>query len=565
MKTVRTVLLGGLAAWVLLGSANGESRLISKYYRDEPTRSVVIDAPRLEGRLEGDTLHLTEAEVIRMALVNNLDINVERHASLSRAWDVTLNEAYYDPKAVFGFNWDRQVNPTISILQGGASVTDVLTNYTLGYQQAFSTGTSFEISFLGNRNRTTNFFTSLIPAIRTEFSVLLRQDLLRGFGKAAAEYEIEISRNNEDITAEDFRERVTDIIVQVQDRYWELDYAVNDLEVRQKALEYAETVLEHNQARFEVGTASRLEVVEAEAEFAARREELIRAQFTYRRVQDALVQMISDFEDPWRFKGEIVPVVDFDVSDSAEEPFEKLMELAGELRPEIQREDLNIANFMVGLEQSRDQLRPTLQLIAGYQWFGLGGNEIVRDYSDGDFFNAPIIDIIPGGLGDAMSQMLGGSFGGYVVGLNLQLPIKNVEARAVNAKAQINLRRAEMSKQSIRQKVGLEVRDALTQVQMNQARLEASQATVRAEFERLQGEEARFEVGMGTTRLLIESQRDLLTAKSVEVRARTELIKSHALLDRAVGRTFRKHHIRLNDALKTNVHDPVARNGFGRP
>lgn len=560
MKIMRNALLGSLAACILLGSVHGQSRLIGKYYKDEPTRSVVIDAPRLEGRLEGDTLHLTEAEVIRMALVNNLDINVERHASLSRAWDITLNESYYDPKTVFGFNWDRQVNPTTSILQGGTSVTDVLTSYTLGYEQAFSTGTSFEISFLGNRNRTTNFFTSLIPAIRTEFAVLLRQDLLRGFGKAAAEYEIEISRNNEDITAEEFRERVTDIIVQVQDRYWELDYAVNDLEVRKKALEYAETVLNQNQARFEVGTASRLEVVEAEAEVAARREELIRAQFTYRRVQDALVQMISDFEDPWRFKGQIVPVVDIDVSDLPEEPFEKLMEVAGELRPEIQREDLNIANYMVSLERSRDQLRPTLQLVAGYQWFGLGGNNIVRDYSGDNFFDAPIIDVIPGGFGDAMSQMLGGSFGGYIVGLNLQLPIKNVEARAVNAKAQIDLRRAEMNKQAIRQKVGLEVRDALTQVQMNKARLEASQATVRAESERLQGEEARFEVGMGTTRLLIEAQRDLLTAKSVEVRALTELIKSYALLDKAVGRTFRKHNIRLNDALETNVKNPAAQN-----
>jgi outer membrane protein TolC len=236
------------------------------------------------------------------------------------------------------------------------------------------------------------------------------------------------------------------------------------------------------------------------------------------------------------------------------------MEVAGELRPEIQREDLNIANYMVNLERSRDQLRPTLQLVAGYQWFGLGGNNIVRDYSGDNFFDAPIIDVIPGGFGDAMSQMLGGSFGGYIVGLNLQLPIKNVEARAVNAKAQIDLRRAEMNKQAIRQKVGLEVRDALTQVQMNKARLEASQATVRAESERLQGEEARFEVGMGTTRLLIEAQRDLLTAKSVEVRALTELIKSYALLDRAVGRTFRKHNIRLNDALETNVKNPTAQN-----
>lgn len=529
--------------------------LFSRYHRDVSVQRVELLERRVLGKLEDGRFYLTERDAIEMALANNLGINVQRHAVLVSDWAIRQRESYYDPQGTFGFNWDRQTNPSASVLQGGTSVTDILTTYNLGYQQPFKWGTSIDATFMGNRNRSTNFFSSLIPAIRTEAQIIIRQDLLRGFGKAAAEYDIEISRNNLDISAEEFRQQATDTIVQVQNNFWELEFALNDLEVRKKSLEYAQTVLEQNQARFEVGTASRLEVVEAEAEVASRREELIRAQYTYRRVQDALVRLISDFEDPQTFTGELVPVATGEELVRETRPFEDLLSIAGEMRPELQKADLNIANLEVNLEKSRDQLRPGLQALAGYQWFGLGGTRIDRDYSQG-FFNAPVLAVVPGGIGDSLAQLLSGDYGGYVVGLSLQLPIKNSAAQAMNAEAQINLRRGEMEKRTLRQQVALEIRDALTQVQMNEARLEASQAAVEASSERLQGEEARFEVGMGTTRQLIEAQRDLLQTKSTEVRARTDLIKSLALLDQAVGRTFDRKGIVLDDALDLNVVEP---------
>ena len=231
----------------------------------------------------------------------------------------------------------------------------MLSGYTFGYRHPFSTGTSLDFSFIGNRTDTTNFFAGIVPAVRTELHFFVRQDLLRGFGKTAAEYEIEISRNNLDITGQEFKRKVTDIIVRVQDRFWELLAALKAVEVTQKAHEYAQTVYEQNQARFEVGTAARLEVVQAEAELASRKEEMVRAQFTYRRVQDQLVQLISDFEDPRTFQGEIVPVDKGD-PDTPDEAFDKLLEIAEEMRPEMQQADLGLSNFNIRQEQSKDNL-----------------------------------------------------------------------------------------------------------------------------------------------------------------------------------------------------------------
>jgi outer membrane protein len=139
------------------------------------------------------------------------------------------------------------------------------------------------------------------------------------------------------------------------------------------------------------------------------------------------------------------------------------------------------------------------------------------------------------------------------VGFDLRFPIKNSAAKARNAQAKIALNKAQMEKQSIRQAIALEIRDALTQMEMNKARIKASNATVTAAEKRLEGEEARFEVGVGTTRELIEAQRDLLQAISTQTEARTALAISQAMLDKAVGRTFSRHGVVLKDEIKRNV------------
>jgi outer membrane protein len=211
-----------------------------------------------------------------------------------------------------------------------------------------------------------------------------------------------------------------------------------------------------------------------------------------------------------------------------------------------------VTNQQVALNRSRNSLRPNLDLVAGYQQFGLGGTRIVRDFSQG-FFDPPIVGIEPGGVRNSLDQLVSGEFYGYVLRLDLQVPIFNREARAENAQAQIAINRSRLRRDALGQSISLEIRDALTQAETNQARVEAASAAVRSAEERLQGETARFEVGVGTTRELIEAQRDLLLAETILLRSQVDLIKSHALLDRAVGRTFDRFNLRLAEALQVNV------------
>lgn len=529
-----------------------QSNPFSRYYRNELIQKVTVPATEILGKTREGRVYLTQEDVIAMALQQNLNVNVERHNYLFDLWAIQRQRSVYDPTGTLDFSWNRQATPTASVLQGGLSVTDILTSHRYGYRQNFSTGSSLEVNFTGIRNNTSSFFASLAPAINTSMEFLFRQNLLEGFGRIGAEYEIEISRNTLDITSQEFQRVAQDIILDVLNRYWELQFSLQDIQVKQKSLEYATRVLEQNRSRFDVGTAARLEIVQSEAEASSRREELIRSQFNYRLTQDQLVQLITSYQDPGHFTGEIIPSTALYTPEPIPQSFENLQAMADEMHPQIQQMELDILNQQVKLNLSRDRLRPTLDLVAGYSQFGSGGRRLFLDFTKG-FTNAEVVKIVDGGLRDSISQLFSSDFYGYVLGLNLQLPIFNTEARAQNAQAQISLDRAELRQESVKQTVSLSIRHALTQIEMNHARLEAAQATVLFSQERLEGEGIRFEVGIGTTRELIEAQRDLLEAESVLLRGQTDLIQSHHLLDNALGRTFERYKIRLDEALKKNI------------
>ena len=490
---------------------------------------------------------------VEMALHNNLGVNLRRLDPVFSTWDVEKLRSEYDPVTSFGFNWDRTNAPTDSILAGGDTITDIFTNYDFSFRKPFSKGSSIEAGFSGARNRSTNFFTSLVPAIDTDIKIEFRQNLLRGLGKIDTEYRLEVARNHVDISEMEFAQQVLDTVTEVQIAYWDLLFSRRDIDVKQKSLQLAQEILSQNQARFEVGRVARLEVVEAEAEAASRKEQLVRSEFGSRQIQDRLVTLITSFEDPRELNASIRPTQRPLVPDAASRSFDLLMSRARERRPELLQADAQIVNDRVELQRTRNRLKPELDMVMAFRLIGLGGNRVIRDFSGG-FVNPPIVGFEPGGVGDSFEQLFSGDFYGYTVGLDLRLPIGNSDARADNAKAQINLQRAELQRQAAAQRVAREIREALTKIDMNRASLEAASATVRLGREHLEGEQARFEVGQGTTRSVIEAQRDLLLAAVTELQAQINLIKSHVQLDRATGTTLERHQIQIRKQLSRNLH-----------
>jgi outer membrane protein len=492
-------------------------------YKQPAIRALEPQGDRfLESMIHEGKLRLTESDAVRLALESNVDINVERYGPYFSLWDVEKGRAVLNPSILFNTNVNRLVTPSTSVLQGGDTLLDLNSLYELAVRKPFEKGLDLDFSFSTRRARSSSFFLSLNPAFGTNFGLTLTQHLLRDFGSISRGRFVRIARNSYGMSEEEFVVQTTEIVNNVLNAYWDLVFNDEDIKTREASKKLAEVM--------------------------AREEELVVSRHTRRLTEDQLKKLISSNPDPGLITATIEPLSKPDTPRAPADDINQAIRRALEIRPEVKQMLLDQENRKINVDYTRNQLRPTLDLVASYSQNGLGGLGIVRDYSQG-FFGAPVIGTVPGGFGDSLDSLFSQRFVGYTVGFNFRLPIGNDEARSNNAQAQISLKQGEERLRSLRQKIALEVRDAYGRFEMNRARVDAAQITVRFADRKLEGEQEKYNMGASPTRSVIEGQRDLLVAQNRLLQAKLDMIKSRIAMDKAVGDIFAAYNIELTKTL----------------
>jgi outer membrane protein TolC len=529
---------------------NPFSRLFYAYYSSPAVRSFDLRGEgTLDSMIKDGKLDLTDEDAVRLALENNVDINVQRYTPYFTLWGVDKGRAVLNPFIQFGSNVNRLVTPATSVLQGGTTVLNLNTINDLIIHKPFEQGLDVDLEFKAVRARSNSTFVGLNPSIAPALSLTLTQHLLKDFGRLSRGRQLMIARNNYGMSEQDFITQVTAIVTNVLNTYWDLVYADEDIKVKESARKLAQMVFEQNQIQAQVGTMAPLDVVQAEAEVASRNQQLVVSRYNRRITEEQLKKLISSRTDPGLIPATIVPLSRPEAPKPPAGDVTQAIQRALEIRSEVRRQQLDQENKKIQVDYTRNQLKPTLDLQASYSQNGLGGNTILRDYSQG-FFNAPIIGTIPGGFGDSLDSLFSRQYLGYIVGFNLRIPIGNDDARANNAQAQIDYRQGEDRIRSQKQQIAIQVRQAYERLEMGRASVGAAMVTVRYQEQRLQGEQDKYSLGATTTRSIIEAQRDLETAQSTLLQARIDLIKSRIALDQAVGDTFAAHNIELQETLR---------------
>jgi outer membrane protein len=505
----------------------------------------------LEQRARDGQLQLTDEDAVRLALENSVDVNVERYTPYFTLWGVQRGRAILNTVVQFNTNINRLVTPASSALQGGDTVLNLNNLYDVTVHKPFEPGLDVDFKFNTSRLRTNSFFTSLNPSLAPQLSLTFTQHLLKDFGRISRGRSVRIARNSYGMSQEGFVTKVSDIVTTVLNTYWDLVYTDEDIKVKEASRKLAEVVLEQNKIQAEVGTMAPLDVIQAEAEVAARVEQVVVSKFNRRIAEEQLKKLISSREDAGAITVALTPVSTPNPDLTPAGDPRQAIQRALEVRPEVKQLELDQQNKQIQVEYARNQLRPSLDFVAGYSQNGLGGNRIIRDYSQG-IFGAPIVDFQPGGFYDSLDSLFSRKYLGYTLGFNFRVPIGNDEARANSAQAQIDYRQGEEKIRALRQRIALEVRQAEDNVELNLARIQTSAVTVRYQERRLQGEQDKYALGATTTRFILEAQRDLQDAQSRLLKAKIDLIKSRIALDRAVGDTFSAHNIDLEQQLKSN-------------
>jgi outer membrane protein TolC len=502
----------------------------------------------LEKMVRDGRLQVSESDVIRLVLENDPELQVERYGPYFSLWGVDKARASLNPSLGVSTHLNRILSPTTSILQGADTILDLATVNDVSLRVPFERGLDMDLSLTTRRSRTSSTFFTVNPSFTTTASIGFTQHLLRDSGRISRGRFLSIARNDYGISEEEFAIRVTNQVAEALNTYWELAFASEEEKARQASLKLAELVLEQVQAQLELGTKTPLDVAQAKAEVAARTEQGITARSNRRIAVARLKSLISSRIDAGTVDATVDLTSEVSLPPPSTEPVTQAIQRAMEIRPELRRSALELETKKIAVEYTRNQLRPTLDLAAGYSQNGLGGDRVLRDYGQ-NFLNAPILSIEKGGLGDSLDSLFSRRFLGYSVGLTFRISIGNDDARARNAQAQIEQRKSEANLRLLRHRIALEVREAHEVWERDRARVEAAEAGAQYNEKRLKGEQDLFAFGESTTRQVLEVQRDLAESRTRLLRAKIDLIRSQIALGKATGDLLAVHQINLKEAL----------------
>jgi outer membrane protein len=456
----------------------------------------------------------------------------------------------YDPFVSSSLRIEHAAFPLSNTVTTGVSALQQnqgTANFTYG--QAWSTGTSMQVTFDNNRVTTNSLFTTLVPQLNSNFQFLLRQHLAAGFGLLPNRRFIQIAKNNREISDIAFRNQVIATVSQIQNIYWDLVNAYQDMQVKNRSLALAQKTLADNREQVKLGTLAPIEVARAESDVAARNQDLILAQTQLQLEQLLIKNAISrSLSDPAMADAAVIPSDTMDVPDDEQvQPVQDLLADAFGHRPELAQARIDLTNRVISRKASANALLPQVDLVSWYGASALAGTQNPL---------APASFLPPGtipatGFGDLFSRYTNSP--DYAVGFSVQIPIRNRAAQADQIRSELEYRQAEMRLQQLQNQINIEVRNAQFAVQQDHGRVVAARKARDLAQQNYEIEQKKYLLGASTNYAVLQAQRDWAQAESNLVAATTAYEKSRVQLDQVTGLTLTHLGIDIADAEKGSV------------
>jgi outer membrane protein len=482
---------------------------------------------------------LTVDEAVKLALDQNLGVQIQRLDPQIQDESVAQARAAWLPNVTSSFTKNSNNNPSTSSLSGAAStVTSGLFSGGVGVNEVLPWGANYSAQWGSSRTTTTDVSSLFNPVLRSNLSANYTQPLLRNFSMDGIRQSVAISKKVRSISDVNLRATMVQTSRNVKNAYWDLVYQIDNLKAAQDSLNLAQQSLKDNTRRVEIGTMAPIDIVDAKVEVARNEEAVIIAQAAIEQAQDTLRMLIYDPKMPgfWSIKIEPTDTVPFqaqkiDTEGAVRNALDKRADLRS-ARLTIQESDINIRYF-------RNQILPDLNLQANYQAAGLGGVQFEPvNLLDPAALAARQI-IAERSFSSALGDVFKGAFPTWSIGFQVNYPLGLSTSKANLERAKLQYQQSQTQLRNIEMQVTSQVRSVARQVEANQKRVESARASRELAEQKLAAEEKKFAAGIRETFFVFQAQRDLSTARTVEVRAIADYNKSlvdfEAVQEVAVG------------------------------
>jgi HAE1 family hydrophobic/amphiphilic exporter-1 len=509
-----------------------------------------------------------------MALANNRDIEISRIDQQRAGYAVVSAEGAFDPRLGAVASYQKNVVPVSSAL--GGSDTGAVTNKNASIDPQFGgalpvLGSSYQMDWNSSRITTNNNFATLNPQYPTALTFSYTQPLARGFRYDDNRRRLEVARKNRSLTQEQFRQRVMEVVTRVEQAYWDLAFAYNNLAVQLEAVRIALEQDGSNRRQQEQGLLAAIDVVAAQRQLATFEQAAFTAQEQLTAAENALKTLILAERDDPMWSLAIIPVTPVNVSP----PVIPLADAVAEAlanRPELQQlkitRDINQADNRL----LREQTKPQIDAVITHSNAGLAGTELTQGpnpFTAGfagitdrlnqlsllaglppvPAFGGGAANVVPrfltGGYGQSLSNLFAGNFPTTQVQIRVSLPLRNRTAEANLASNVAEARRLRNQQQQTELAIEAAVRNGMQSVESAKARLESARVARASAEEQYESEQRQFRAGTSTLFLVQQRQSDMIAARSQERRAEADLGKAIAAFELATGRTLRVHNIDL--------------------
>jgi outer membrane protein TolC len=531
---IKRILLGLGAAALVLASAR--PALTQQASQPSPASS------------DQKTLKLSIEDCILKALKYNLQLQVQVLNPEQSDLAITQAGETFIPSLSFGYSKRNTAAASYSFLDSGGTTTQAQSSYSAQINQNLPTGGVILASLTSYSLDSNANFQTINPRYGSTLTFNFSQPLLKNFGFDIARQGIIIARNNRDISDLQFKKFLEDKIYEVEQDYWNLVYAIENLKVQQQSLQLAKELLEKNQRSVEIGTMAPIEVLSAQAEVAAREADILGAAAQVKVNEDTLRTVMNlEAEVPGAEKIRLLPS-SVPTSDPRDVSLESTFQSALDNRPDLAASKVDIKNKEFNLTIAKNQLLPDLSLNAQYWSPGVSGTQLI--YLNNNPLTGVIIGSLPGGAASAFKDTFNFKYKNWSVGLTLNIPLSSVFSRAAQAEARVILDQALLNLKDQQQQLFLALSNATLAVQTNYKRVQAYRASRELAQKKVEAELERLRVGLSTNYIVLQYQRDLATQQGLELKAIIDYNLSLANLETAEGLSLKNKKIEISDWLK---------------
>ncbi len=495
---------------------------------------------------------MTLKEAIFHALKNNLDLQIQMTDVTLAHKDLKINKSIFIPTLNLTGSTSESNSPASGALSGADVEQRNSLSLDVGISQRLPWGGTVSFDLSNSRGTNNLKWSTFDPTLSSTGRLQLRQPLLKNFGLTATKYQIHVSTNNLKGAKHQLRQNIIDLIFNVEQSYWNLVYAIENLKVSQMALQRAKDQLRQNEIKVKVGSAPRIDILSAQAQVASNESSLISAEKRLQSAEVNLKRILNmSTQDVSVIPTETPQIKKMDVD------FKKFLLEALNNRPDVERAKLDLANFKIGVKYARNQMLPSLELTATYFTTGQGGTQYALVDPTRTPFTAPDFNrdndmyvlaskSVWGTMDDVFSRL----YKNYNIQLGLTIPLSFSKEKAEVARAKINLKRALLSLKNVENTVYSDLKEAIKEMEANGKLMDANRIAEELQAKQLEAEEKKLSVGISTNFNVFEYQRQYATAQVNALQSLIDYNLTLAKINKSLARTLAVYDIKLKDYIE---------------